>query len=166
MWVAGKDVHVGEKIDVRAVGRLQHDGSFWVRRVQNDLQNDEYALFYISDALWVLTCKSLLYVVYTESVPTPTHSQAVLQSCKPLQEYSPGELCVANFSQDGRWYRSVVVAMPKPGIVSVYDTFHCFSIHFHFHETFLLVWGFFLENINAYTTVKINIRELATDTKF
>ena len=51
MWMCGKDVHVGERIEVRAVGRLQCDGSFWVRKIDTDVCKQEYALCHMSNAL-------------------------------------------------------------------------------------------------------------------
>ena len=46
----------------------------------------------------------------------------VPQTLEPLTQCSLGQLCVAPFSQDGRWYRAVVVDTPKPGRVSYFSS--------------------------------------------
>ena len=51
MWVSGEDVKVGERVVVSAVGGLQPNGTFWVRRVTNNPWKLEYALQFISDSL-------------------------------------------------------------------------------------------------------------------
>lgn len=51
MWVSGEDVKVGERVVVSAVGGLQPNGSFWVRRVTDNPWKLEYALQFISDSL-------------------------------------------------------------------------------------------------------------------
>ena len=54
MWVSGEDVRVGERMVVRAVGGLQPDGSFLVRRIHADrcvLWQQKMALAHISNSL-------------------------------------------------------------------------------------------------------------------
>jgi hypothetical protein len=101
MWVSGEDVTVGERVVVSAVGGLQPNGTFWVRCITSNLWKLECALQYISDSLF--------------EVP---------QSCDPLEECSPGQLCVGRFSQDGRWYRAVVTSLPRPGVAKYFFLDH------------------------------------------
>ena len=51
MWVCGENVRVGERCGVTAVGGLQTDGSFWVRKILADPLRQEYSLQHISNAL-------------------------------------------------------------------------------------------------------------------
>ena len=67
---------------------------------------------------------SLLLSIFS---PSCVPSCEVTQSSDPLPECGPGQLCVAQFSQDGCWYRAVVVDTPKPGVV------RC-TCHLYIHE--------------------------------
>lgn len=66
------------------------------------------------------------------SLPLPPHpvsspstsSHDVHQSYDPLTECHPGQLCVAQFSQDGRWYRAVIVSTPSPGMATFFFLDH------------------------------------------
>ena len=61
---------------------------------------------------------SELFPLLPPLLPLSHPSFEVPQTLEPLTECSLGQLCVAPFSQDGRWYRAVVVGTPKPGRVS------------------------------------------------
>ncbi|XP_064395430.1 uncharacterized protein LOC135342590 isoform X2 [Halichondria panicea] len=92
------DVAVGGVIPVNVIGGMSPQGAFWVRVLPDQLQVKDLILQNISNAMQV-------------------HLD---QSFVPLSSPSPGDLCAAKYTQDGRWYRGRVATPPRYNKVSVF----------------------------------------------